>query len=169
MSKLLGATPRQIPLCLQHRVCGARGASYGGSALLGLALLGCKSPPAGEDQDTQGSESNQSETDPGTEETTQKSESESESGEPDPTSYADPGEYKVGNLAMELADLGGDRNLRVELWYPASGVAAGAGQALADFELAEADAATLAALVDVAPAECVRKQPSSCAATMSCG
>jgi dienelactone hydrolase len=131
------------------------------SAILSLALLGCGSTPAGDGETTQDAESSQSATDSNTEETTQGSESESETGEPEPTSYADPGEYAVGNLAMELADPMGDRNLRVELWYPAAGAAAGAGQALTDFALDDPDAASLAALVDVAPDTCVRKQTGS--------
>ncbi|WP_106391030.1 alpha/beta hydrolase family protein [Enhygromyxa salina] len=54
--------------------------------------------------------------------------------------------------------------MRVELWYPATRAAAGAEQALTDFVIDEPDAASFAALVDVAPAECVRTQTASAAA-----
>jgi dienelactone hydrolase len=65
---------------------------------------------------------------------------------------------------MVLADPAGDRDLTVELWYPASGDATGAGQDLVDFVIDQADAMSLQAMVDVAPDACVRKQTASDAA-----
>lgn len=126
-----------------------------------LATTACTKPASDDDGSQQDSETTQSQTDSSTGETTQGSESGSETGEPDPISYADPGAFAVGNLAIDLADPEGDRDLRVELWFPASGAASGAGQALIDFALADADAASLEALVDVAPDACVRKQTGS--------
>jgi dienelactone hydrolase len=49
----------------------------------------------------------------------------------------------------------------VELWYPATRAASGAGQALIDFVPDEPDASSLAALVETAPEACVRKQTNS--------
>ena len=126
-----------------------------------LATTGCSSDGGSDEQSTQVGESTQSETDQDTSGTTNTTESESETGEPDPISYADPGAFAVGNLAIELADPSGDRNLHVELWYPATGAATGAGQALIDFVPDDPDAASFAALVQPAPDECVRKQTSS--------
>ncbi len=131
---------------------------YGG---LLLAMIGCKSVAIDDDESTQASESSQSETDPSTDATTGGSESESETGGPSPTSYSEPGPFTVGNVAIELADPAGMRDLVVELWYPASGDATGAGQELVDFPIDEADAASLQALVDGAPDTCVRKQTAS--------
>lgn len=129
-----------------------------------LATIACKSVATDENGSAQDSESSQSETDPSSETTTPGSESESETGEPDPISYSEPGAFPVGNVAMELADPAGDRDLVVELWYPASGDATGAGQELLDFAIEDADAATLAVLIDAAPDTCVRKQTGSAAA-----
>lgn len=129
-----------------------------------LATIACKSVATDENGSAQDSESSQSETDPESETTAPGSESESETGGPDPISYSEPGPFPVGNVAMELADPAGARDLVVELWYPASGDATGASQELLDFALADADAASLEALIDVAPDTCVRKQTASAAA-----
>jgi dienelactone hydrolase len=126
-----------------------------------LATIACRSVETDENGSTQVGESSQTETDPSSETSTQGSESESETGGPDPISYTEPGPHAVGNVAMELADPAGTRDLIVELWYPASGDATGAGQELVDFMLDDADAASLAALVDAASDACVRKQTSS--------
>lgn len=134
---------------------------YGGVL---VAMCGCKSVAIDDDESTQASESSQSATDPNSDTTTGGSESESETGGLDPTSYTEPGSFPVGNLAVVLADSVGDRDLVVELWYPASGDATGAGQELVDFVLDEADAASLQAQVDAAPDVCVRKQTGSDAA-----
>ena len=134
---------------------------YGGML---ISTIGCKSVPIDDEGSTQASESSQSETAPSTETTTGGSESESETGDPDPISYTEPGPFAVGNVAMVLADPEGDRDLDVELWYPASRDATGAGQALVDFVNDETNAASLQALVDVAPDACVRKQTGSAAA-----
>jgi dienelactone hydrolase len=129
-----------------------------------LATVACKSVATDENGSAQDSESSQSETDPSTDTTAQGSESESETGEPDPISYTEPGAFPVGNVAMELADPAGDRDLIVELWYPASGDATGASQELLDFALEDADAVSLEALIDAVSDTCVRKQTSSAAA-----
>jgi dienelactone hydrolase len=134
-----------------------------GASML-LATIACKSVATDENGSAQDSESSQSETDPSTDTTAPGSESESETGEPDPISYTEPGAFPVGNVAMELADPVGDRDLIVELWYPASGDATGASQQLLDFALEDADVVTLEALIDAAPDTCVRKQTSSAAA-----
>jgi len=129
-----------------------------------VGLSSCTNPSPSEDESAQASETTQSETDP---EDSEESESESETGEPDPSDYDSAGPHPVGNLSFELADPAGVRPLRVELWYPASAAArtaAATGQALIDFELEAADRASLEALVDVAPDECVRKQSNSAAA-----
>jgi dienelactone hydrolase len=129
-----------------------------------LAPIACKSVEADENGSTQDGESTQSETASSTDATTQGSESESETGEPDPISYTEPGPFAVGNVAMELADPADTRDLIVELWYPASRDAAGAGQELVDFPIEDVDAASLVALVDAASDTCVRKQTGSAAA-----
>jgi dienelactone hydrolase len=129
-----------------------------------LAPISCKSVPTDENGSAQDSESSQSETDPSSDTTSSGSESESETGGPDPIIYTEPGPYPVGNLAMQLADPAGDRDLVVELWYPAPGDATGASQELLDFMLTDADAASLEALLDLAPETCVRKQTASAAA-----
>lgn len=134
-----------------------------GASML-FVTIACKSVASDENGSAQDSESSQTETDPSTDATTLGSESDSETGGPDPISYTEPGAFPVGNVAMELADPAGDRELTVELWYPASGDATGATQELLDFVLADADAASLAALIDLAPDACVRKQTSSAAA-----
>ena len=129
-----------------------------------LATLACSSDPnaeTGTEESTQASETNQSQTDTSTSADTESTAEDSETGEPDPISYTDPGAYAVGNVAIDLADPRGLRDLRVELWYPAGGDASGAGQSLLDFEPVDPDASSLAALVDVAPDECVRKQTGS--------
>src|SRR5690606_20600454 len=93
-------------------------------------------------------------------------ETESDTGEPDPTSYDLPGPHPVGNFSFDLPDPAGIRTLRVELWYPADPAAqrvAEVGRALGDFVVDEPNATTFAALVDVAPDECVRKQSKSAA------
>lgn len=146
---------------MKHPTRAASSTIYAGML---LATIGCKSVAIDDEGSTQASESSQSETDPSSETITQGSESESETGGPDPISYTEPGAYAVGNVAMVLADLEGDRDLVVELWYPASRDATGAGQELVDFVVDEADAATMQALVDAAPDACVRKQTSSAAA-----
>jgi dienelactone hydrolase len=137
-------------------------------ALLGatmlLATIACKSVATDENGSAQDSESSQSETDPSSDATSLGSESESETGGPDPISYSEPGPFSVGNVAMELADPVGDRDLVVELWYPAPGDATGASQELLDFMLDDADAASLEALLDLAPDTCVRKQTGSASA-----
>jgi dienelactone hydrolase len=129
-----------------------------------LATIACKSVATDENGSAQDSESSQSETDPSSDATSLESESESETGGPDPISYTDAGPFPVGNVAMELADPAGDRDLVVELWYPASGDATGASQELLDFALDDADAASLEALLDLAPDTCVRKQTGSASA-----
>jgi dienelactone hydrolase len=126
-----------------------------------LATIGCRSVATDENGSAQDSESSQSETDPSSEATTEGSGSESETGGPDPISYTEPGPFAVGNVAMVLADPAGTRDLIVELWYPASGDATGAGQELIDFALDGDEAASLGALIDAAPDACVRKQTSS--------
>lgn len=128
-----------------------------------LAAMGCSGDGGSDEQSTQVGESTQSETDQGSGETTNETETESETGEPDPISYAEPGAFAVGNLAIDLAGPLGDRDLHVELWYPAIGAATGAGQALIDFVPDEPDASSLAGLVDLAPDACVRKQTNSAA------
>lgn len=131
-------------------------------ALAGFAawLPGCTSSTTTAEQSTQAEESTQSESG-------EASEGESDTGEPDPIIYELEGAYPVGNLSFELADPQGPRPLRVELWYPASEAAraaAEAGQALREFVPGGLDAATLAALVEAAPDECVRKRSRSAAA-----
>lgn len=133
---------------MKHHACSSISALYLG---VSLASFGCTSNSSSDELASQDGESSQSETAASTAQTTDGSESGSETGEPDPISYADPGEYAVGNLAMDLADPLGDRDLRIELWYPATGAAAGAGQTLIDFALDGADAASLQALIDIAP------------------
>ncbi|PRQ06259.1 Alpha/beta hydrolase family protein [Enhygromyxa salina] len=126
-----------------------------------LGSLGCSGASGGDEQSTQVGETTQTETDASTSEDTNETESDSETGEPDPISYAEPGEFGVGNVAIDLADPNGDRDLHVELWYPAAGAATGAGQALVDFAPDEPDATSLAELVDLAPDTCVRKTTNS--------
>src|SRR5262245_30577721 len=129
-----------------------------------FTMIDCKSVSIEDEGSTQASERSQSETAPRTETTSAGSESESDTGAPDPISYTEPGPFPFGNVAMALADPVSDRDLDVELWYPASRDATGAGQALVDFVIDETNAATLQALVDVAPDECVRKQTASASA-----
>lgn len=132
-----------------------------------VVLSSCTNAASREDESTQASETTQTETDPNTSESGAETESESETGEPDPIHYDEVGPHPVGNRSFELADLAGDRPLRVELWYPADDAAraaADAGQPLIDFVLDTDDQASLSALVDVAPDECVRKQSKSAAA-----
>jgi dienelactone hydrolase len=89
-----------------------------------------------------------------------------ETGEPEPAAYDQPGPHPVGNLGFELGDPAGLRPLHVELWYPADGSARAAaerGQALTAFVPDEPEASTFAALVAAAPEACVRKQTRSAA------
>lgn len=128
-------------------------------------MSGCSGTPAGTDESTTSSETTQSETEGDTGESGAETEGESETGEPDPTLYDQPGPYPVGNRSFELADP--SRPLRVELWYPAeqaARAAATAGQELIAFVQAEPEASSLSALVEAAPDECVRKQTQSAAA-----
>ena len=112
-------------------------------------------------QSSQTTESSTTEVSTTTDETSEESGSESETGEPDPISYSETGPYPVGNVATFLADPEGGRDLDVELWYPASRDAAGAGQQLADFGLDDEQSASLAALLDGANGECVRSETGS--------
>jgi dienelactone hydrolase len=146
---------------MKHPVHVAFSMIYGGML---VTTIGCKSVAIDDEGSTQASESSQSETNLDSESTTQESGSESETGGPDPISYTEPGAFPVGNVAMELADVAGDRDLVVELWYPASGDATGAGQELIDFPIVDADATSLEGLVDLASDACVRKQTNSAAA-----
>lgn len=147
-------TPAQIPVSVKHRGQASPGLAH---ALVLVATLGCSDGSSDGSGSTQDSESTQSETS----QSSDGSGSESETGEPDPISYAEPGAHAVGNLAIDLADPDNMRDLRVELWYPATRAASGAGQDLLDFVPDEPDASSLAALVDVAPDACVRKQTNS--------
>ncbi len=136
-------------------------------ALFTATLSSCSSQSPGQDESTQGDENDQSETNASTDEGTGESGSESETGEPDPIDYGAAGPHPVGNLAFELADPGGDRDLLVELWYPAAGSAAeeaALGQGIEAFVSADPDAAVFAGLVAEGPDACVRKQSQSAAA-----
>jgi len=132
--------------------------------LVGFAawLPGCTNPSNGVDDSTQVGETDQSES--GQE--SSESAGESETGEPDPIRYELAGPHPVGNIFFDLADPAGSRTLRIELWYPASESAqarSAAGQPLGAFVTEGSEAASLAALVDVAPDECVRKHSRSAA------
>ncbi len=84
----------------------------------------------------------------------------SDTGEPEFEMYDQPGPFPVGTRAFVLADPIGDRDLEVQLWYPAAeGVAT--GDPIGAFVPAEPDATSFAALVDVAPEPCTRKLTSS--------
>lgn len=126
-----------------------------------LSALACGSTPTMGDGGTQGSESTQGQTESGPGETTDSTESGSESGEPEPADYTQAGPYLVGNLATVLADPEGQRDLSLELWFPASGDATGAGQSLLDFARDDAQLQALTPLVEQASDECVRKQTTS--------
>ena len=137
---------------------------YVGVVAIGACNGGGADESSSSDQSSQTTES--STTDPGTStsSTSEESGSESETGEPDPIDYSQAGAYAVGNVATFLADPEGLRDLDVELWYPASRDAPGAGQALVDFALDDEQSASLAALIADAPDDCVRKQTASDAA-----
>ncbi|MFV8752807.1 alpha/beta hydrolase family protein [Nannocystaceae bacterium ST9] len=83
----------------------------------------------------------------------------SESGEPDFETYDQPGPYAVGTRAFVLADPQGDRELEVQLWYPAEG---GPGSdPIGAFVTAEPNAGAFQDLVDAASEPCTRKITSS--------
>jgi dienelactone hydrolase len=126
-----------------------------------LATTACTDDGNNQVTSSQASETTQTETAASTSETTDATGSESETGEPDPNDYSQPGAHPVGNLAIVLADPVGDRDLTVELWYPASGDASGAGQALLDFARDDAQTATLSGWIDAVDDSCVRKTTAS--------
>lgn len=84
----------------------------------------------------------------------------SDTGEPGVESYDQPGPWPVGTTSFVLADPMGDRELHVQLWYPAAqGVAT--GDPIGAFVTVEPDAAAFQDLVDAAPEPCTRKLTSS--------
>lgn len=86
--------------------------------------------------------------------------SSSETGEPGFEGYDQPGPHPVGTRAFALPDPNGERDLEVQLWYPAArGVVT--GDPIDDFVTVEPDASEFAALVEVAQEPCTRKQTSS--------
>lgn len=147
-------SPARIPTSLKHAAHVLIAASYVGS-------VGCSDSSGQDASSSQANETTQSESGSTSEDTTDGEGSESETGEPEPISYAEPGAHAVGNVAILLADPDGVRDLAVELWYPAPGDAPGAGQTLVDFARDDGQASTLAGLVDAVSDECVRKQTGS--------
>jgi predicted dienelactone hydrolase len=86
--------------------------------------------------------------------------SSSETGGPDFDGYDQPGPHPVGTRAFALPDPLGERNLEVQLWYPAArGVVT--GDPIGDFVTSEPEASEFAALVDAAPEPCTRMQTGS--------
>lgn len=81
--------------------------------------------------------------------------------------YGALGPYAVGNARTSLLDRTGQRNLPVEIWYPAvesARAAATTGQPLAAFEQGTAHEAEMAQLVSSSDATCIRSTTRSAAA-----
>lgn len=136
-----------------------------------IALGGCPSP-AGDDDTTSadasdsdaGSDTSADESDASTDAET---ESETDTGEPEVVDYLSDGPHPVGNQSFVLGDPDGERELTVEVWYPAvesARAAAEAGQSILAFEPDGPDGQSFADLVAAGPEACVRKQTASAAA-----
>jgi dienelactone hydrolase len=94
------------------------------------------------------------------ESTGEDSESTTETGEPGFEGYDQPGPHPVGTRAFALPDPLGERDLEVQLWYPAAQRVV-TGDPIGDFVTTEPNAEDFGALVDTAPEPCTRKQTSS--------
>lgn len=84
--------------------------------------------------------------------------------EPETVDYRTAGPHPVGNLRITLPDASGNRELPVEIWYPADTSAAtdaDLGHPLEDFVPDEPQHSQLAELVANAPPECTRGQTRS--------
>lgn len=73
--------------------------------------------------------------------------------------YHKPGPYPVGNLTVTLSVSGQDRDLPVEIWYPAN--RAGEGQRLEDFALSASEHLQIMSMLESAPQSCTNRETQS--------
>ncbi len=132
--------------------------SSGFSLALAIVASGC---PAADDHqssdEVQDEETTQSQT-TDEDESTDSNVDSSDTGEPHFESYDSPGPHQVGTTSFLLGDPGGERDLVVQLWYPAAEMGS---ESIAAFVPLRPDASAFADLLASAPAGCTRQQTSS--------
>jgi predicted dienelactone hydrolase len=125
-----------------------------------ITLGACTSPSSSDDEIGETAQTaTDTDTDTDTATDSEDSEDTSDTGEPEFESYDEAGPHAVGTRSFVLADPEGERELMVQIWYPAQGGRA-AGP-ITGFVTAEPDATSFQDLVDAAEEPCTRKQTSS--------